>query len=324
MIKETWSPIKGFENLYEVSNLGRVKSLSRVTIRKNGKKLPVKEKIMKLTKSKTGYLYLTLTDRKKHLVHRLVASTFLNHDSNRPHVNHKDFNKANNCVNNLEWCTPKENTNHAIDNGKLKIKGEESYSAKLVEVDVINIFKLRSQGSTYKDIASVYNIDQSTIGKIIKRKLWSHLKVPVFFLLMLFSFNSNAQIGNDSIKAPLVFITETDTVTCYTLEESRRIANKMIAYHECDSLNKLHIIDLDLADSTIAIQDSLMSINDSIIYTQYTMLSFKEDIIKGKNKEIMELRFQAASFRRRTLGWKIGTITLGVGLAGVLIWAILK
>ena len=95
-MEEIWKPIKGYESLYEVSNLGRVKSL------KWGK-----ERILRTDKSNNGYLRVVLCKdgkKKKYLVHRLVCESFLPNSNNLPEVNHKDENKTNNKVDNLEWC----------------------------------------------------------------------------------------------------------------------------------------------------------------------------------------------------------------------------
>lgn len=111
---EEWREIEGYEGLYQVSNLGRVKSLFRVVMRSDGKPNTVNEKILKNGMTK-GYCAVVLCkDRKKKMykVHRLVAMAFLSNPHNLPEVNHKDENKKNNHVDNLEWCTPKYNTNY--------------------------------------------------------------------------------------------------------------------------------------------------------------------------------------------------------------------
>lgn len=117
---EIWKPIKDFENLYEVSNLGRVKSLPRIKINNRGKQL-TKEKIMKPHDFNNGYYKVPLTNKehlkKYYLVHRLVAQSFIPNPNNLPQVNHKDGDKSNNCVNNLEWITKEDNIKHAYKMG---------------------------------------------------------------------------------------------------------------------------------------------------------------------------------------------------------------
>ena len=101
MEKEIWKPVKGYEELYEVSNYGRVKSLRY-------------NKILKTCINKYGYERVSLHDGKSHdkTVHRLVACAFIPNPYNLPQINHKDENKLNNCVDNLEWCTNSYNLNY--------------------------------------------------------------------------------------------------------------------------------------------------------------------------------------------------------------------
>ena len=136
-MKEIWKDIKNFEGFYMVSNLGRVKSLNR-TIKRKGihGNLHLKEKILKQTPDKDGYLCVTLRRKGKSIqsikVHRLVASHFIPNLENKPTVNHKDGNKTNNCVYNLEWATHKEQTIHAINTGlnnsKVGLSGVNNYA----------------------------------------------------------------------------------------------------------------------------------------------------------------------------------------------------
>ena len=111
-MEEEWRPVKGYEGLYEVSNMGRVKSLYYG-----------KERIMRTPDNSTGYRNVELARQtpKRKLVHRLVAEAFIPNPMNLPVVNHLDGDKHNDCVFNLEWCTKKENTNHAIKTGLMKI-----------------------------------------------------------------------------------------------------------------------------------------------------------------------------------------------------------
>ena len=122
MKNEIFKDIFGYENLYQISNFGRVKSLKRENVfycglRKEYLKRSVKEKILNYSKSNRGYLQVCLTKNgksKTFLVHRLVAKTFIENVYNKSQVNHIDGNKENNSVNNLEWCTSSENNKHAF------------------------------------------------------------------------------------------------------------------------------------------------------------------------------------------------------------------
>lgn len=105
--EEIWKDIAGYEGLYQVSNLGRIKSLNY--------KHTSRERILKTKKNRSGYVVVNLNQagkRKTYSIHRLVAQAFIDNPQNLPMVNHRDENKQNNIVSNLEWCTSKYNTNY--------------------------------------------------------------------------------------------------------------------------------------------------------------------------------------------------------------------
>jgi hypothetical protein len=109
---EVWKDIKGFEGFYQVSNLGNVKSLDRKSKNQYADYI-LKGKVLKAWKHHSGYMCVKLCDnyeKKTFLVHRLVALNFL--DNEKEYVNHIDFDKTNNKLSNLEFCTPTENVIH--------------------------------------------------------------------------------------------------------------------------------------------------------------------------------------------------------------------
>lgn len=177
---EVWKDIKGYEGIYQVSNMGNVKSLDRYVFHKgNGTNMFVKGRILKSNSRKNWYRQVILYDKshkpKTHLVHRLVAEYFVPKVEGKDFVNHIDGNKENAIYTNLEWVTPKENINHAIKTGLTPI-GQESSSAKLTNQQVMEI---RSKISTGKyscmTVAKEYGISDSTVEKIVDGRLWKHL-----------------------------------------------------------------------------------------------------------------------------------------------------
>jgi len=127
-----WKDIKGYEGFYQISNIGKIISLSRVI--KCGNRFGTKsERISKAKeklpfKNNTGYLIVELKKNgksKKFLVHRLVGEYFLLNPENKIEINHKDCDKNNNHVDNLEWVSKLENENHAKINGKKNYKGNQ-------------------------------------------------------------------------------------------------------------------------------------------------------------------------------------------------------
>lgn len=139
-MKENWKDVIGYEGLYQVSDLGRVKSLKKPVFCRGGKTRFLPEKIIKLCKDKDGYLIFGLfkdRERTNCKIHRLVALHFVPNPDNKPEVNHlrgKDDNRAIS----LEWSTPKENMRHAVENGLYKSGkyhhnfGSKSKRARLV------------------------------------------------------------------------------------------------------------------------------------------------------------------------------------------------
>jgi len=116
---EIWKDIIGYEGLYQISNLGRVKSLERIIMCKNNSKKKITEKIKKQQIGTTGYYTIMLYKNdlgKNFKVHRLVAISFITNPEKKIYVNHIDFNPLNNSLDNLEWVSNRENSCHAQKN----------------------------------------------------------------------------------------------------------------------------------------------------------------------------------------------------------------
>lgn len=172
---EIWKDIKGYEGLYQVSNLGNVKSLNRNKIYKDTF-IKINERLLKPSTNKGGYKQVVLykNDSKKTFkVHRLVALVFLDNSNQYLEVNHKNGIKHDNYVNNLEWCNHSQNVQHSFDN-KLQIPlcGEKHGMSKLNKEDILNI---KQSLLSSRKIAKNYNVNKSTILRIRNNQIWKHL-----------------------------------------------------------------------------------------------------------------------------------------------------
>lgn len=171
--------IQGFEGLYAVTEEGKVWAYPRTWTRKHGRPSSHKGMWMKLTKLQVGYSLVGLVDKDrvshKKYVHYLVAETFL---PKRLQVNHKNGIKTDNRVENLEWCTPSENSLHARQVLKIGVpKGEKHVAAKLTEKDVREMRELRkTKGLLYRELAEIYGVDGSVVSRIINHQYWTHVE----------------------------------------------------------------------------------------------------------------------------------------------------
>ena len=155
-----WIDIKGYEGLYQVNSLGEIKSLKRNT---------TSTKILKQKTNKFGYKTVNLSNNgvaKSKTVHRLVAETLLVNVYGKPCVNHKDCDKSNNKLENLEWVTYKENMAHAYKNKLVHINsGIKNGMSKLLEREVVAIRRLGIVRSS-KELALAYGVSESHINAI--------------------------------------------------------------------------------------------------------------------------------------------------------------
>ena len=170
---EEWKDIEGFEGYYQVSNLGRVKSLPR--IRKTGTGYYVSKTKILTPSLMQGYVQNALCmngKAKSYRTHRLVAFAFIPNPENKPCINHKNSIRSDNWVENLEWCTRAENTKHAMENGRMPV-GEKSYKAKLNEFQVRVIRKITDISNS--ELAKMWGVSKDSINCIRKNKTWKHL-----------------------------------------------------------------------------------------------------------------------------------------------------
>lgn len=158
---ERWVPISGFDGYYEVSNLGRVKSLERTIIRANNRKQSFSERIITPIKNNTNRMRVNLYKDGKYnrvFVHRVVALAFIG-ESNGLQVNHKDGNPINNKADNLEYVNQHGNIHHAFENGLMKYKLSVS--------DENNIVSKFERGQSVSSLAVDYKISRRQIKRII-------------------------------------------------------------------------------------------------------------------------------------------------------------
>lgn len=177
-MQEIWKPVPGFDELYEVSNEGRIRSLPRTVKTWFGKRIS-RGRIRAFSKNSQGYLSIHMGkngETHRAYVHRLVAIVFIPTNNNAPQVNHKDGNKSNNHVGNLEWCSASENCTHAVKQRLYETaKGERSGTAKLTEENVREIRRLAALGYMHKDIAINFPVGRKAITKIVNRQRWGHV-----------------------------------------------------------------------------------------------------------------------------------------------------
>ena len=158
-MNEVWKDIKGYEGYYQVSNLGKFKSISREKTTPTGKPCYSKERILKQHKDKQGYLTVGLCkDRKakRYLSHRIVAIHFIENIENKPQVNHINGDKQKNDVTNLEWCTESENVIHSYETGLNK----RYYKFSKKELEELYI----KQHKSIKEIAIIKKVSECVIS----------------------------------------------------------------------------------------------------------------------------------------------------------------
>ena len=180
--REEWRLIGGYEGLYEVSNRGNVRSVRREGARGG---------LLRCTPSllnKYGYIVVRIClskDNKKrsYSVARLVAKSFIPNPNRKKEVNHIDSNPQNNVLENLEWCTPQENTLHHHRSGRANIlRGEAKANSKLTESSVQEILLQRGM-TTAASLSRKYDVNEMTIRQVWMGASWKHIPRPLLSAL---------------------------------------------------------------------------------------------------------------------------------------------
>ena len=165
---ETWAKVKDFEDCYEISSLGNLRSINReVKHYVDGFKRTYKGSIKKTRLNSKGYVRANLKkDGKRYdfTIHRLVAIAFIPNPLNKPQVNHINGVKTDNRVENLEWCTNSENIIHSV---KMRL-----VETKLNDLEAIEIY---NSNLSQRKLAEVYNISASIVWRIKNKKAYKHL-----------------------------------------------------------------------------------------------------------------------------------------------------
>lgn len=176
-MQEIWKDIKGYEGSYQVSNLGRVRSLTRKVNTFCGIRT-TKGKVLKPLKTKNNYLRVDLKQHQndKYVsIHRLVAKTFIPNPKEYPIVNHKDGNSLNNKVDNLEWCTQSHNIKEAFRLGTAKVHKHHYTDGTLPCTKIpVNQYSLNNvflaQYSSIKEASLLTNTSQKGISFCCRNK----------------------------------------------------------------------------------------------------------------------------------------------------------
>lgn len=178
---EEWRPIVGYEKYYEVSNFGRVRSLDRIITRKNRwnkiSEFLLKGKILTGRIRKNGYYNVIMcsenTNRFEMSIHRAVGLTFIPNPENKKTVNHKDGNKGNNHIKNLEWSTHSENLKHSFSSGFSKSYGRKFRHRTIVEVK--SIIKMYNKNIPMTKIAGKFKTSTATVHRIVNNLVFKNI-----------------------------------------------------------------------------------------------------------------------------------------------------
>jgi hypothetical protein len=178
---ELWLPVVGYEGYYEVSNIGRVRSVDRKVIYADGRIFMYQGKVLSYNVNKiNGALMVHLYKNAKRMaytVHRLVLSAFSPTCDSTLEVNHKNGNRADNSVDNLEWCTRKENMQHGFRTGLINNTGTNHGNNVYNDLQIIEAKVMLKKGFSLGEIETKTGVKKATLHQIKAKKQWNHVVI---------------------------------------------------------------------------------------------------------------------------------------------------
>jgi hypothetical protein len=183
MRKEIWRDVMGWEGLYKVSDWGRVRSLPRVVIRRNGRRIRIRGKFLRLHQNNKGYLYVVLSDRgdrSDEFVHRLLLEAFVGPRPEGMETRHLDDCPTNNQLENICWGTRQENQQDRIRNGrtnkgKVVNRGVHNGMSKITPKTANDIRDKYATGDyTQRELSELFGVCQANVSLLVNNKRWSY------------------------------------------------------------------------------------------------------------------------------------------------------
>lgn len=176
IIIEIWKDIEDYERYYQVSNFGRIRSLTRVIVDSLNRSRTIYGRDITINELPNGYQSVTLSQddcKETKLLHRLMAIAFIPNPNNLPVINHKNHIRNDNRLENFEWCTQSENILYSANNGRHC--GNIIGTSVLNEDNIIKIFSLYANGMSQIKIGKIFGVKDNTINGVLQRKTWKHI-----------------------------------------------------------------------------------------------------------------------------------------------------